>query len=140
MSQKIKTKSLRPVGTMSGHALTIELENMPLYKDGPYYGEREIVPHGSGDTIDRDPFEQRKFAQTLLDCQGELLEVCWSMREKLEQAKDYVTGMPAWPVLIEQGIELTAELQKTADCIRAIGEFEKKHADYLIHQMEEFYK
>lgn len=92
------------------------------------------------ENIDRDPFEQRRFADALLTRQGELLEVCWSMREKLEQAADYVTGAPAWNTLIEQGVALTAELQKIADGIRAIGDFEKKHADYLIRQMEEFYK
>ena len=90
--------------------------------------------------LDRDPFEQLKFADKLIEHQGDLLEICWDIREKLEQARDYIGGVPAWLTLIDQCIALTADLQKAADRLRDIGEIERKHANYLIQQIEQYTK
>ena len=92
------------------------------------------------DKLDRDPFEQLKFANKLIEYQGDILEICWDMREKLEQARDYIGGVPAWLALIDQCIALTADLQKSADHLRDIGDFERKHANYLIQEMEQYTK
>ena len=89
----------------------------------------------SGKTIDRDPFEQFKFAEKLIDYESDLLEVCWSMRERLEQAADYVSGVPAWKILLEQSVELTARLQQLAAALADLGRDQKKEAKRLMDLM-----
>ena len=177
---KMKVKTLRPPGTMPGHALTMDREEETVVLalsgfDGKSIGHSQsatlvegkiIAHHGKGaepesgdqtqvsvvvDTsdygtnrkvnkLDRDPFEQLKFANKLIEHQGDILEICWDMREKLEQARDYIGGVPAWLTLIDQCIALTADLQKAADHLRDIGDYERKHANYLIQQMEQYTK
>ena len=90
----------------------------------------------SGD-VDRDPYEQLRFAKRLMDRQGELLQVCWDMRERLEQARDYVSPAPAWQTLIEQLVDMTAQLQRLADRIRDLAQQLAGRAKTLIAQMEE---
>ena len=88
--------------------------------------------------INRDPEEQLRFAHKLMEYQGNLLEVSWSMREKLELARDCVSGVPAWPALIDEAVALTAQLQIIADRLRELGEAEKQQALSLIQQIEQF--
>lgn len=88
--------------------------------------------------IDRDPYEQLKFANKLMDYQGALLEVSWSMREKLELARNSVNGVAGWPTLIDETVELTAQLQILADRLRELGEAQKQQALFLIQQTEQF--
>lgn len=163
MPPKMKVKTLDHSGTVPGHVHAFDREDVALHRDSPAVSDHDlwrIAHHGKADreeetyispdpvvpdcekysNIDRDPFEQRKFAESLLKRQGELLEICWTMREKLEAAREYVSGIPAWLTLIEQGIAMTADCQKIADGIREIGEFERKHANYLIDQMDQFNK
>ena len=146
-----KIKTLHILGSMPEHILTRERGGADDTSDLSDWDDDttddmfllDLADYGAGRnevTINRDPFEQFKFAEKLIDYQGELLEICWALGEKLEQAREYVSGTAAWPALIDRGVEVTAQLQKIADRIRDVGVFEKKHAAYLIQQMEQFNK
>lgn len=118
--------------------------HIKLDADTPLTGDQIISAlidqYGNANqTIDRDPDEQLKFAQKLLDHQGELLELCWSMRERLDLARDCVSGFSAWTTLIDETIQLTAQLQLLADQMRSLGETLKKSALRLIEQRDAFH-
>lgn len=92
----------------------------------------KIDLEAAGREIDRDPFEQYKFAGRLIDYESAFLEVCWSMREKLEQAESYVSGVPAWKTLLEQSVELTARIQQLAGALADLGRVQKVEAKRLM--------
>lgn len=86
--------------------------------------------------IAQDPYLRLEFAKKLITYQEEMLDVCWNMKEHLEEARPYMNGSPTYLTMIEQTIGMTAEIQKLLDGVHALGDREIKHANYLIHAIE----
>ena len=90
--------------------------------------------------IDQDPYEREKFAQKLIDYHGDLLEICWRMKEHLNDARPYMNGSHTFLSLLDQLEATAAAIQKRGDAILELGNAEKKHARYLIELYEKFGK